>query len=190
MSGFKKGLFLFLALLLPVIVFVFLKLFGKNEFGVEPLFQDTVESRNGCSSISYLTPYTIPDSTLAKLDWNKNDFITLIIFDDKDAGNRVKKHSQLERITEEFETEKLRVFCLVENGETQWLNNVAERLSVIQLSAEELSSTKNCVFLLKESDNAVIIDSKKRIRGQYNLNDLEDADRLYVHELNILFKRY
>jgi hypothetical protein len=164
-------------------------LFGKNEFGVVPLFQESVESPTGCPSV-YRAPYNVPDSALVKLGWNRSDSITLVIFDDRDHDNRVKKHSQVERITKEFETEKLRVFCLVENGETQWLNNVAERLSVIQLSAEELSSTKNCVFLLKESDNAVIIDSKKRIRGQYNLHDLDDADRLYVHELNILFKRY
>ena len=190
MSGFKKVLFLFLALLLPVAVFVFLKLFGRNQFEVQPLFQDGVESSTLCKSYTYNTPYTIPDSMLAKLEWNGNDSITLIIFDDKDQDNRIKKHSQIERITEEFKSEKLKVLCLVDSGQSQWLNNVRERLKILELSDEVLVATKNCVFLVKESDNAVIIDSKKRIRGQYNLHDLEDADRLFVHELNILFKRY
>lgn len=190
MSGFKKALFLFLALLLPVIVFVFLKLFGKNEFTVEPLFQEEIEIPVTCDSFSYNIPYTIPDSILVALDWNKTDSATLIIFDDLNQENRVRTHAQIERITKEFESEKLTVLCVVDSGESTWLNNIREHIKIVEQSHEKLMTTMNCVFLLDGLHNAVIIDSKKRIMGQYDLNDLEDADRLYVHELNILFKRY
>jgi len=191
MSG-KKSLFLFLALLLPIIVFVFLKFFGKNEFGVKPLFQDAIDAPAACASFAYTAPYTISDSTLQRLNWNSTDSVTLIIFDDKNPENRIKKHGQIERIIREFETERLNILCLIDSGESKWLSNIQERLKVkvVELSAERLAKTKSCVFLLNESDNAVIVDSKKGIRGQYNLHDLEDADRLFVHELNIIFKRY
>ncbi|HEU5291142.1 MAG TPA: hypothetical protein VFU05_10895, partial [Cyclobacteriaceae bacterium] len=127
MSGFKKGLFLFLALLLPVMVFVFLKFFGKNEFAVEPLFQEGIETPVACQSFSFKSPYTIADSILTKLDWNKNDSITLIIFDDKNRENRIRKHGQIERIAEEFKSERLSVLCLVDSGESNWLNNIRDR---------------------------------------------------------------
>ena len=73
MGRFIKVLFLFLALGLPIVVFVFLKLFGKNQFAVAPLFQDSIQSPVGCNSFAYQTPYTIPDSLLTKLEWNSID---------------------------------------------------------------------------------------------------------------------
>jgi hypothetical protein len=190
MGGFKKILFLFLALLLPVVVFVFLKLFGQNEFAVQPLFQEAVEPPQACTSFVYKTPYTISDSILTKLGWNSQDSVTLFIFDDKIRENRIETLGQIERITQEFSSEKISVQCVVENGESNWLNNLGDRINVAELMPEAFPINKNCVFLLKESDNAVLVDSKKRIRGQYNLTNLEDADRLFVHELNILFNRY
>lgn len=58
----KKGLILFLGLLLPIIIFVFLKFFGKNEFDVPLLFEEGVESP---CAVNYPKPYVLPDSV-----WN------------------------------------------------------------------------------------------------------------------------
>ena len=192
MSGFKKVLILFLALLLPVAVFVFLKSFGKNEFAVEPLFQSEVESPLACKSFTYNAPYTISDSVLAELGWKSADSIMLVVFDDKIKANQHIKFAQIERIQKEFVSENLSILYVVENenGEFEWLGSVPTPVKVNELPHNSFATIRNCIFLLKESDNAVIIDSKKRIRGQYNLNSLEDADRLFVHELNILFNRY
>lgn len=56
----KKGLYLFLALALPGLIFVFLKRFGKNEFNLEVFHAEGVEA-NPCS-LNYARPYLVPDS--------------------------------------------------------------------------------------------------------------------------------
>ena len=47
----KKTLFLFLALVLPIGIFLFLKFFGRNEFSVEPLYTRVYpEVTEGCTA--------------------------------------------------------------------------------------------------------------------------------------------
>lgn len=161
----KKILFLFLALLLPVVVFLFLKGFGKNEFNVPPMFQDVIESPEGCTSFEYTTPYIISDSIMDRLSWNKHDSLTLIVFNDTSEEASKKKSIQIDRLRVEFPTEKLNVITSTE------------------------VTFKSCIFLLKAEDNAVMMDSKRRIRGQYNLTDLDEADRL-IMEIRIILKKY
>lgn len=189
MSGFKKGLFLFLALLLPVIVFVFLKLFGKNEFEVKPLFQDAI-SVPTCQAYLYKAPYSIPDSILRKLGRNNGDSIMLIVFDDKVREKRHVKFSQIQRIQESFPTEKLAIRSIIEIGELRWLASLPRPINIYELPYDELITTRNCIFLLPGPADAVLVDAQNRIVGQYDLDDLDDGDRLVVHELNILFNRY
>jgi len=56
----KKRLFLFLGLVLPILVFIFLKIFGKNEFDVPyPELQPAVDCPVKLSS-----PYFVPDTTI------------------------------------------------------------------------------------------------------------------------------
>ena len=74
----KKGLLMFLALLLPVMIFLFLKTFGKNEFEVPVLFADSVGV--ACEEYTYKIPYVIEDSVLKKLSWNEEDSLTIIVF--------------------------------------------------------------------------------------------------------------
>ena len=175
---------------LPIAVFIFLKLFGKNEFAVTPLFQDSIQNPTGCNSFTYQAPYTIPDSMLTKLDWNRSDSIMLVVFDDKIKEERHIKFGQIQRIREEFDSEKFSIWCIVEKGEAKWLSTFSYPIKIYELSHDAFTTTRNCIFLLPESDDAVIIDSKKRIRGQYDLDSMEDGDRLVVHEMNILFRRY
>ncbi len=163
--NFKKILFLFLALLLPVIIFLFLKQFGSNQFDVPPLFLEAFEKPSGCSSYEYAAPYAISDTSLAELDWSKNDSLTIVLFDAASVEDGKKMSIQQIRLRTEFPDEKL---------------------SVVKSNAVIL---RNCIFLLKQGDNAVMIDAKRRIRGQYNLLDLEEADRL-IMEIKIILRKY
>jgi hypothetical protein len=158
--NFKKILFLFLALLLPIVVFLFLKSFGKNEFAVEPLFQTEIERKSDCPS-HYEIPYVVSDSALTKLAWTENDSLTLIIFG---ALNDKKTAVQENRLK-------------------------AELPKGIKLISALRTMNQNCVFLLKPDQNAVLLDSKRRIRGQYDLTNLDEADRL-IMEANIILKKY
>jgi hypothetical protein len=168
------------------LVFIFLKSFGKNEFAVTPLFQDSMVAPTDCNA-EYNTPYTIADSVLAKIQWSKEDSVFMVVFYDFKEGNQQELLLQINRILKEVKDPHLRVLSIsVENSDKGIIKNGTKNLF---LANAELATMMNCIFLLKKSDNTIVIDSKKRIAGQYNLLDREDSDRLIL-ELKILLKKY
>lgn len=184
----KKILFLFLALLLPVLIFLFLKSFGKNEFDVPVLFADSVTIPVGCKSYFYKAPYVIPDSVLQDISWSENDSLTIVVFDDGNKVNQNERKIHVTRIFTEFKTEPLRVVHIYNNATVP--DPKVDRLTTISLMEDEFFRVRNCIFLLSRENDAIIMDSQKRVRGQYNLSKREDADRMIMEEMNILFKRY
>ena len=62
-SKFIKFTTLFLALLLPVCIFLFLKMFGSNEFNIPIYYQTQVElDSTGCDGL--VAPYRIQSITV------------------------------------------------------------------------------------------------------------------------------
>ena|SRR3989337_429019 len=159
----QKNIFLFLALLLPVCIFLFLKFFGKNEFSVPPLYSIIYpEKIDGCEN-KIVLPYVIPDSVKLSFDVQK-DSLSLIYFGELRENSAV----QLKRVNQDF-------------GD-------AVRVHIVSPSGESLK-LKKCVFFLKDPFDLVLIDPSGTIRGQYIAADREEIDRLLT-ELTILLKRY
>ena len=157
-----KAIFLFLALILPVCVFVFLRIFGKNEFNVQPLFLNTPPSVSSeCQTVR--APYLVHDSIKSQLDFGK-DSVLVIAFE----GNTTVAN-QSNRINAEIAN--LPVGFLTLRGSERHL------------------FWKRCIFFLQEPQDVVALDAKGRIRGQYSSADREDIDRLLT-ELAIILKRY
>lgn len=160
---FKKVLFIFLALLLPICIFVFLKIFGKNEFAVPPLYTDEHPGNISECGVTVKLPYHVPDSVQASLSLAESDF-TLIHFGA--LSSNAKKY--LDKVQREYASEiKFR-----------FLN-----------SSDTISFLKKCVFFLKEPYDLVLVDDTGIIRGEYTSEERDEIDRLRT-ELTILLKRY
>jgi hypothetical protein len=101
----RKSILLSLALILPVIVFVFLRMFGKNKFEIPVFHYKKMEVVAGCD-YKYTAPYTLPDSTLSAIGWKGNE-ATLITFSKMVVEGRM-------RLAEKFEPTKLQVVSLAE----------------------------------------------------------------------------
>lgn len=161
----KKRLYLFLALLLPALLFVFLKYEGRNEFSIPVYHGKGVEHVPADCIASYPSPYLVPDSVRG----GDQREACIIVF--PRAGLEIDKvHS---RIKDEFEA---RDFVFLEPC----------RQAVDSASCARL---KKCVLLINDPYEAVLIDSKGQIRGYYALQTREEEDRLRV-EMKILLKRY
>lgn len=159
-----KAIFLFLALVLPICIFLFLKFFGRNEYDVKPLFWDSPPTADGnCPAVPI--PYVVDDSIRNQLSFGKDSLVVISFHkdDDIDASNQIK------RIRDEVSN--LPVSLLTFSGSDRHL------------------FWKNCVFFLKEPTDLVVVDRRGRIRGQYKSADREDVDRLLT-ELTIILKRY
>lgn len=164
MTG-KKLILLISALLLPVAVFLFLKLFGRNEFQVPLLHQkDDIVAPAECG-YRYATPYTLPDSVADKLAIDNRDSLYVIWFDPAvDVAMR--------RVSVEFAQAPVRL------------------LPVAALhDCFDLNVLQRCVLLMKPPASVVLVDHRKRIRGYYDGGDRDEVDRLLV-EIDIILKNY
>ncbi|HNT50749.1 MAG TPA: hypothetical protein PLM56_01310 [Cyclobacteriaceae bacterium] len=156
----KKLIYLFLALLLPGLIFVFLRKFGKNEFNIPVYYEAGVEGTSGTCG-PYLAPYKVADSVL-QIIGKANSPILVVT----DTSAEVKRN--LTHLKSEFGD----TFSLTTSeADARWLFWV------------------DCVFLLQKPWTAVLIDAQGRIRGYYAPASREEADRLMV-ELRILLKQY
>jgi hypothetical protein len=165
MAG-KKILFLFLALLLPVGVFLFLKTFGKNEFDVPVLYSAGVVDKPAGCNLDYGKPYFLPDSIFIKIDHARNASLTIIDF--------AKAHSsRLESIQTKFKGAKV----------------VLKPASELSINSTAFSFVRQCILLLNEQETIILVDNEKRIRGKYNGTKRDELDRLEA-EIIIILKKY
>lgn len=163
----KKGIFLFVALLLPGVIFVFLKLFGKNHFDVEPLFQkEKPVVVNGCGEVTL--PYRVSEDVM-KAIFSTSDSLVLISFV-QDSTARGPVATELGQLKTEFAGDPV-------------------GLVTIDRQDPRFTDWYACRFLMRDALDAVLIDRRGTIRGQYELKDRDEADRLRT-EVTILLKKY
>lgn len=162
----KKIIFLFLALLLPGCIFLFLKIFGKNEFAVEPLFQTEAPALPAhCSKTS--APYVVPVSMMKGLI-QETDSLALV-----HIGPMNKWRADAEKTYK-------RLFDFYFEGP----------VTVVKLEVNDADNTiYDCDFAMKKPLDIVLVDRKGTIRGQYNSTDRDELDRLMT-EVTIILKQY
>lgn len=86
----RKIVLLFLALILPGLIYVFLKTFGSNKFDVPILYQSgEIEIVPGCRPVS--TPYFAPTAYFEGLIDQLHDSLFLIYITKGEEGSRLKR---------------------------------------------------------------------------------------------------
>jgi hypothetical protein len=105
----RKTIFLAIAFILPIIVFVFLKMFGKNEFEIPVFHKDKVDTIGGCD-YKYSAPYVLPDTILSSMGSKQSD-ATLVLF------SQMQKEGAI-RLAEKYKPNQLQVVTInVEDGQ-------------------------------------------------------------------------
>lgn len=161
----KKVTILFLALLFPVAIFIFLKMFGKNEFQVPALYQEgSISAPRNCSA-PYSVPYFVADSLFSVLGMNRNDSLYVFYFDKA-------LDIPLHRISVEFDGEPVKLV----NPESLRVNPYNGLL-------------QECVLLMRGDSSVALVDNRNRIRGYYDGEDRDEVDRLIL-EAKIILKQY
>lgn len=156
-----KYLVLVLAFILPALVFLFLKKFGKNEFEVAPLYRDALPARAaGCPPVEQ-APYRIPLTVLRSLGWSESVHLTLFSFGADDR--------QLNRITGAFGRDEI---------------NVVK----VTIAHDSLGMWSGCYLFNTEQKPLLLVDQERQIRGHY-FNTREDVDRLLT-EATIILRKY
>ncbi|MBN8575549.1 MAG: hypothetical protein J0L66_01340 [Cytophagales bacterium] len=146
----KKVMFLLVALLLPGLIFLFLKKFGKNEFSIPVYYQTEapVAPAGDCGTYSF--PYRIADSIKAQIFSGANPKPVLVV---ADTSAVLVKH--VTHVAQQLNS----LFVVKYGADTRWLS---------------------CAFFLNPPWTAVLIDTEGQIRGYYAPTTREEADRLLV----------
>jgi hypothetical protein len=161
----RKVIYLLLALILPVSVFIFLRSFGKNEFSIPVYYELGIEDKEPGCAYAYSVPYRVSDSIMLQMGRTNNNTVTLLVVD---TSSIVKVG--LNRMLGEFDpTDFQLLFPSTDSG--------------------ALDHWYACFFFLHKPWSAVLIDSENRIRGYYSPNTREEVDRMIV-EMKILLEKY
>lgn len=161
----RKFIYLFLALLFPTLIFVFLKYEGRNEFNIPVFYESGVEAGKGCG-YDYGKPYIVPDSVLKKRKASLYRARVFVFRDEAFPASGI-----LDELRPEFSA-----------GEVIFMD-----VRTIEPDSTGYHVLKNCVLLSSKPNEMVLLDMKGRIRGYYELESRKERDRLRV-EIKILLQ--
>jgi protein SCO1 len=199
----KKFIFLMLTLAIPVSIFLFLKIFGNNEFEVPVFFENGIP---GCSDSEKV--HTVPDINLINREGEKlhsdqlNEFLIFALLDFRDKTELHERLVQLVRIQDAFYEIGTPRFILMADqkdripdlpAELSEVGLLTSNYYVSLLEEDELREFLHCGLGLEiQKDEMigelVLVDIGRKIRGIYNGLDMEQTEQLIL-ELKILRKQ-
>jgi hypothetical protein len=169
----KKILFLAIALLAPVLVYLFLQSFGDNQYELPTLYQEELPAIDGCDDAS--VPYSLPNEIYRDLEYKA-------VLIDVRLGDVDRKfvNNELARINQYFGEPQFRYRLMGSDIDAGVPEGENGRAGLIDYA--------RCV-LRYESNNSFItlVDKQGRIRSYFDTSKKQDFDRL-ITEIEILNK--
>ncbi len=173
-----KIFFLVVALVVPSLIYVFLRGFGDNKFEIPVFYQEGIPF-SGCKVVS-------SKQHLVQFEDYKLHFTQLFYF--PMWVNDAEFYQQCNRIAEKYSNV---VFTAIADSSNY---NILGNVLLVSNEAH-LYEIANCDLVLGQEtaitepiyNKLVLVDKHKQIRGYFNGNEMEDMDRLNI-ELDILSK--
>ena len=162
MNLFKKGFILLFSLLFPIIVFLFLKFYGQNEYELSVY-------NSSCSEI--IDEYIIND-------FNRKNNIRLV--DIRMTDNDILVDNYINKLEINDQIEVITLSNKLRN--LNWLNIVIDEVLIERLSECIQNEYLDKSFIL-------LLDKQNRVRGHFYSADRKEIERLDV-EIDILLLEY
>ena len=162
MNLFKKGFILLFSLLFPIIVFLFLKFYGQNEYELSVY-------NSSCSEI--IDEYIIND-------FNRKNNIRIV--DIRMTDNDILVDNYINKLEINDQIEVITLSNKLRN--LNWLNLVVDKVLIERLSECIQNEYFDKSFIL-------LLDKQNRVRGHFYSADRKEIERLDV-EIDILLLEY
>ena len=162
MNLFKKGFILLFSLLFPIIVFLFLKFYGQNEYELSVY-------NSSCSEI--IDEYIIND-------FNRKNNIRIV--DIRLTDNDILVDNYINKLEINDQIEVITLSNKLRN--LNWLNIVVDKVLIERLSGCIPNEYLEKSFIL-------LLDKQNRVRGHFYSADRKEIERLDV-EIDILLLEY
>jgi len=174
----KKGkaqvIGLFVVLGMPVLVVLFLYLFGKNRFDVPVYYQTGIESDATDCPKSGGQHFVVPPAGVSF----PGQLTLMYSAAELDAETK----RQLLRLCDKFE-DRTAVFLFLSSG----VFSPPGCVENVVMPEKELKAFISCSLVLQHPNQFVLIDGQGRIRGYYDSGERKETDRL-VMEMEILIQ--
>jgi len=202
--GTKKFFILLITISFPVLLYLFLRFYGHNEYDLPYFFTEEVE---GCASL-----YSSNRGSYSFLDFSRKDSVNisavlsdhfnLIMFPDLNRDNQPLKNElnrTLVALNEKIDIE-VHTFTPYDSLQSGRFSLTSFETANYSSSDEVISDLKECIFVLPTesykgthpseeiidpSETVVLVDDSLNIRGYYNAFETKDVDRLIL-EINVL----
>ncbi len=202
-----KSIVLFILLAFPVLIFIFLKLFGVNQYDLPVYYSQGVDTTFTDCEFSN-QPHLIPDYVLPQLSGKElkgaqvSGSYTVYYFSQNTTDrNYTNTIDQLARVQGSFDAWKLLNFVMISNAKqsnefdenaNSFVNDNLDNWYYTYANPVYTNQLARCGLILQydASDTnvnqvVILVDNNGAIRGYYAMNDEEEVDRLIV-ELKIL----
>lgn len=153
-----KFIFLVVMLAIPAMIFTFLKFFGDNRFDVEIYYQDGTEGKSGCMSVE--GQFYVADSLL-----ESGSKVHVVLFNSDNED--IEESNFKARLLDTFDDEIAIVIYVKKQSDGSFT------------LLENFENIVSCGFLSDNSEQLVLVDGQRRIRGYYS-RELDEIDRLIV----------
>lgn len=201
LARIRKLFFLLILLATPVVIYLFLQLFGDNYYEVPVYYEVIPEDTLNChfpSGPHKVSGFAAQDLTGDSVQVDLSGGLTVLAFLSAVCEDTcLQKFNQLARVQGIFQEEqRVRIVTLV-TGELPADGGsfapsgpaIGASWQFVQLDDDRLKNFITCQLVMSDSPESlhtmVLIDKNGRIRGYYNGLDLEETDRL-VLEVRIL----
>lgn len=182
-----KWILLFFLIGFPIGVYLFLQGFGENKFAIPVLHQhgadEPVTDCEVSSNFQYYAPILV-DSTA----YESSEIVVYgLVLADVDENYWINVQSYFNSL--EGET-GVKVVFLITKEVNDAVSNTGFVNYATYVANDELLAKTKCALLVQDVVNTpifVMCDRERRIRGYYDLSDLEELDRL-ITETRILRK--
>lgn len=179
MKRLFKLFVLVVALVVPVLIYLFLKGFGENHFAIPVYYEDGITLRD-----------CVPNGNKTHLvEFESYPLQSAHLFYIPQWVNSDEFYRQSSRIQDKWPN--IQFTAIADSG----YSDVRIGNKLVILDQSQLYQIANCSLVLGQDsaitspifNKLVLVDQKKRIRGYYRGDDLEDMDRLDI-ELDILHR--
>lgn len=188
----NKSILLFLTLIFPVLIYLFLQGFGKNQFAIPVYYESGIDlPLSGCEAYQSDGPYQIDLEATEDL---LGDEFTPSLISVYELGNRNSEQlrNNLYTFLEKYkDNENVKLISVKGAKDTVYQASSYQAWKRYNLADSNLMRFGRCILQLdltpqmRADSGLVLVDHKRQIRGYYDPLVLKEIDRLNT-ELYIL----
>ncbi len=202
---FKFGI-LIIILAVPVLIYLFLKGFGENEFSVPVFYTEGIDPDSFNCGVTDQQHIVNFHSVVSGVNYEQSVKGRLIVVDadiqpypiPNPVGNPLQRISDLAKVYPSIQILSLRPYDDTEHNQVEEVIYVGNEWHLIPVKEEKLAAFGRCQLVFPEFDpggtawdkRLVLVDQSGRIRGYYDADDYQETDRLLLEIKIILGEEY